>query len=467
MNRTVPVLAAMLLSGCAAVADGPSPASVTVPERFAYADQPGSGVTDQRVVLANLLPEDDPAFVALVAAIDGDAPDVQAALARVEAARAALRTSRASRLPTVEAIGSAGVTRSSENAIVNQIPGGAFDASSSLWSPGISASWELDLFGRVKASQRAATQRLNAADEDVRAVRLTLVADLARAVIDYRTAQAKVRIAEEDLAEAKALSQLTGIRVRAGISPGFDLVTAQSLEAAALAARAPAEVELASALGSIVTLTARDGPTVALAFGAMPPEVKAASLPSVGLPSTLLRQRPDVVAAEYRLTAANADIAAAAAARFPEFSISATLGLAAIALGDLFSADSLTASAGASIAGPLLDFGRVAAQIDARQADAKEAFAVYRGTVFRAIGEGETALGTLRASRNRLTSLASQLAIEQDTVNLARQRYRMGLSDFLSVVNVQRQLNVTRERYANAAGDVQRAEIEIYRSFGG
>ena len=122
-------------------------------------------------------------------------------------------------------------------------------------------------------------------------------------------------------------------------------------------------------------------------------------MPQTGLPSDLLRQRPDIVAAEARLAAANQDIAAAAAARFPQISINAALGLAALALGDLFSSDSLTASLGGSIAGPLLDFGRVEAQIDAREADAQEAFARYRQTVFAAIGEGETALGTLAAQR--------------------------------------------------------------------
>ena len=125
----------------------------------------------------------------------------------------------------------------------------------------------------------------------------------------------------------------------------------------------------------------------------------------------MLRQRPDIIAAEYRLGAANAEIAAAAAARFPQISINAALGLAALALGDVFSADSLTASLGGSLAGPLLDFGRVAAQIYARQAGANEAFAVYRRAVFVGIGEAETALGTLQANRNLLAALEAQIAI--------------------------------------------------------
>ncbi len=462
MTRSAALLALTMLSGCAAVADGSSPASVTPPARFAYAPDPA-----ERAPLDDLLPNDDPAFRTLVAAVDADSPELQAALARIESARAALRAAGANRLPNVQGSGSADISRSSENGVANLPPGVRFDPTNSFFNLGISASWDLDLFGRLRASQRAAGLRLNAADADARAVRLTLIADIARTVVDYRTAQEKVRISQADLADATVLVRLTGIRVRAGISPGFDLVRAQSLEAAARAARAPAETELAVALGRLVTLTARDGNSVAAAFATAPRDPALTTLPGTGLPSGLLRTRPDVVAAEYRLAAANQEIAAAAAARFPQISISAALGIAALALGDLFSADSLTASAGPSIAGPLLDFGRVAAQIDARQAEAKEAFALYRRAVFLAIGDAETALGSFKSSRDQLAAVAAQADIEQQSVAIATERYRIGLADFLAVVDAQRQRNLTRQQLAEARGNAGRASIEVYRKFGG
>ena len=461
MKRGIALIAVALLSGCAAVGDGPSASSVRVPAAFVYAPP-----TEARDVLATLLPNEDPAFRMLVAAVDEDAPDLQVALARVAAARAALRAAGAARAPNVQAEGSAGYGRGSENTITNLPPGTVIDTSNASYALGISATWDLDLFGRLRTSQRAAALRLDAADADARAVRLTLVADIARAVVDYRTAQAKLQITDDDLADAAALVELTGTRTRAGIAPGLDLVRAQSLEAAARSQRGPAQAELAAALGRLVTLTARDGTSVSAAF-ASAAESRPAALPSVGLPSVLLRQRPDIFAAEYRLGAANAEIAAAAAARFPQISINAALGFAALALGDVFSADSLTASLGGSLAGPLFDFGRVEAQIDARQADAKEAFALYRRAVFTGIGDAETALGTLQANRNRLAALEAQIAIEQDSVALSTARYRMGLSDFLGVIDAQRQLNAARQALADAKGNVARAEIGVYRSFGG
>ena len=138
-----------------------------------------------------------------------------------------------------------------------------------------------------------------------------------------------------------------------------------------------------------------------------------------------------------------------------------------MALGDLLSADSLTASLGGSVAAPLLDFGRIGAQIDLRQADAKEAFALYRRAVFTGIGEAESALGNLQANLNRLTAIETQLDIEKDSVSLATARYRMGLSDFLGVIDAQRQLNATRQSRVEAKGAVYRSQIELYRGFGG
>lgn len=461
MRHRFALLTTVLLTGCASIAEGPSATSVTLPSSFANAPP-----QESRAPLAALLPNADPAFLTLRMAVETYAPDLQVALARVDAARAALRAAGAARSPNIDARASAAYARSSENAVTNLPPGFGFDPENSNFSAGINASWDLDLFGRLRATQRAASLRLDAADADARAVGLAVITDIARGVVDYRAAQAKLRIVEDDLTDAKALAELTGKRTRAGIAPGLDLVRAQSLEAAARSQRGPAEADLAGALGRLVTLTARDGKSVAAAFDA-PTETGFAGTPSVGLPSVLLRQRPDIVAAEYRLSATNADVAAAAAARFPQISINAALGLAALALGDVFSADSLTASLGGSIAAPLLDFGRIEAQIDARQANAKEAFALYKRTIFAGIGEAESALGNLQASRSRLTALEAQLEIERDALTLSTARYRMGLSDLLGVIDAQRQLNTTRQSQVEARSAVFRAQIQVYRSFGG
>jgi NodT family efflux transporter outer membrane factor (OMF) lipoprotein len=461
MKRATPLLLLTALSACAQVTAGPEAASLKLPQQFVYLPP-----TEARGAIEALLSKTDPAFTALVARVDAEAPDLQVALARVEIARAGAKGAEAERQPRVDTSVATSASRSSPNSALNVPNNVPFDRTRTDYSLGLNAAWDVDLFGRLKASARAAGLRLNAADADAKAVRLAVVTDIARAVTDYRGAEARRAIIAADLKDASDLVSLTRVRARAGIVPGFDLVRAQALEADAKSRLPPIAAEQAAALGRLVTLTASDGPSLVSLLNQQSPKPTLASV-EAGLPSILLRKRPDIVAAEYRLGAANAEIAAAAAARFPRINITSALGLATMGIGSLFSGSSLTASLGGTIAAPLLDFGRTQALIDQREAQAQEAFADYRRLVFVAIGECETALGSLSASRNRLTALEAQLMIETDALGLARERYRLGLSDLLTVIDAQRQLNVVRQSTTQAQTETERAAIALYRSFGG
>ena len=198
---------------------------------------------------------------------------------------------------------------------------------------------------------------------------------------------------------------------------------------------------------------------------APPPTPTYASVTTA--PADLLQDRPDVVAAAARLRAADADVAAAAAARFPRLTLSTGIGLLAFALGDIFDTDALVGSLGAGIAGPLLDFGRVQAEIDQREAGTREAFALYRRAVFSALGEGEAAFGTVAAVDGAAAALARQAAIEQDATHLATVRYRNGLSDFTGVIEARRAANVTRTASAIANGERARARVLLWQALGG
>lgn len=454
--RLIP-LAALLLAGCATVAPAPSPTSVALPPAYTLqADEVAAAAT-----LADLLPRSDSAFATLEQAALADAPTLEAALARIDGARAAARGAAAARLPSID--GNASVNRQENNTA--RFGGAPIDSDNTSYQLGLSASWDLDLFGRLRASQRAASARLDAADADAAGVRLTLSADIALAVRDWRELDARDAVIRDDLARAQQLVDVTGVRSRAGLTPGFDLVRAQSLAADAQARLDPIAAERASIIGRLVRLTARDPAFVqnALMQGRDAP---LASLPDVGLPSGLLRSRPDIAAAAARLAATDAEIAAAAADRFPRLSLSGTLGLLSLGLGSLFQEDALVGSLGASLAGPLVDFGRVGARIDQRQAEAREAFAVYRGLVFQAIGETEAALGGIAALDRRVATLDQQVAIDADAVALARERYRLGLDSLLSVIDAERTLNASRAAYTAAFGNAARARVILYRAVG-
>lgn len=455
--RLVP-LAALMLAGCASVAPAPSPSSVALPPAFVLRDAEVSAIA----ALADLLPRDDTAFATLEQAALADAPTLAAALARIDAARAAARGAGAARLPTIDASG--GVQRQENNsASTGGLP---FDNDQTRFSAGLSASWDVDLFGRLRASQRAAEARIDAADADAAGVRLALVSDIAVAVRDWREVTAREAVVREDLARAAQLVDLTGVRSRAGLNPGVDLVRAQSLAADAQARLDPIAAEKAAIIGRLVRLTARDTAFVrdALAQGS---DAALSRIPDTGVPSVLLRSRPDIAAAEARLAAADAEIAAAAADRFPRLSVSGTLGLLSLGLGSLFEEDALVGTLGASLAGPLLDFGRVGARIDQRQAEAAEAFANYRGAVFQAIGETEASLGSIAALDRRMATLERQVAIDTDAVSLSRERYRLGLESLLPVIDAERSLNASRTALTAARGNAARARIALYRAVGG
>lgn len=460
--RLLLAASALTLSACATTVErAQPPASVVLPDAFAMLDSEAVA----RDNIAALLPERDAAFASLAERALADAPSLAAALARIDAARAGLRGAGAARLPNIT--GSAGVTQSEGNAAQagGAAPVGA-DFSRTRLEAGVNASWEIDLFGRLRASERAAAARLDAASADADAVRLVLLADIADAVIDARTVTARAAVIRADLASAQELVAITQVRVRAGISPGFDLVRAQSLAADAQARLAPLAAERASIIGRLVTLTAR--PTAEVMSVLEQPEgalLDARPVPEA--PSLVLRARPDVRAAEARLAAADAEIAAAAAERFPRLSLNGALGLVALGVGGLFDEDALVGSLGGAMAGPLLDFGRVAARIDGAQASAAEAFAQYRGTLFRALGESESAFGAIRAGDERVRLLTMQAMLDGDGIGLARERYRHGLDTFLTVIDAERTANASRTSLAIARGQAQRARIALYRALGG
>ncbi len=459
----------LTLAGCSTMGTGKTsaeldPATVATPAAFALASDV---IAQDRETLDTLLPTDDPAFTTLRTAAEEDAPTLAAALARIDAARAAAKGADANRLPAVAADGSISRTRSNPGSFGTNLPPGiSIDRNQTSYGANITANWDIDIFGGLRASARAASIRINAATADAAAVRLALVSAIAANIVDWRTLQNRAVVLQEDLAAAENLMRLTEERARAGIAPGLDAVQAESLIADARSRLAALPGERAVIVGALVTLTGKDTATILESLKSEPSKASAPR-PPLSSPSEMLRARPDVTAAEARLAATDADIAAAAAERFPKITLSGAIGLLSFALGDLFSNDSLVGSLGAGIAGPLLDFGRVDAQIDQSKANAREAFASYRGAVYTALGEAETAYGQVASVDAEVVSLIAQEKLEEDAEYLLGIRYRNGLSDFRDVLNARRTLNTTRTQVAIANGRALRARVALWQALGG
>ncbi len=454
---------ALTLAACAA---GPAPEIATpvpvLPESYLYAPDAQTGAA-----LGALLPVADPAFDTLAAQALASSPTLAEAAARVEQARAGAQRAGAERLPSVGANASVTGQRTNPDQFGSNLPAGlSIDTERVAYAANITARWDPDLFGRLRAQERAALARIDQADASARAVRLALLAEIAASVIDWRTLEARDAAIRDDLSSATELARLAGVRERAGIAPGFDRVRAESAAAASQSRLAALDSERARLTGRLVTLTAQGGEQVRASLAQRPQDVAmAASV--VTLPSSLLSNRPDVLAAASALAAQDAELAATARQRFPVFNLSGAIGLLAFGIGNLFDADSLVGSLAASVAAPLLDFGRIEAEIAASAAQKKAAFEAYRGTVYTALGDAEAGYGLVAGADAEARAADHEAASLQRAARLANTRYEAGLADFLTVLEARRAADASGERAAAALGRARRARVILWQALGG
>ncbi|WP_379553948.1 efflux transporter outer membrane subunit [Qipengyuania sp. DGS5-3] len=460
-SRLLPLLAAASLAACAG---GPPPEIATptpeLPQEFLFATG-----ADEQATLAALLPSDDPAFIALSQQALANSPTLGEALARVEQARAGAARAGAERLPNVSA--DAAVSRSRTN--IGTFPENApfeLDLTQTNYAANINARWDPDIFGALRASERAAVLRVDAAEAGASAVRLALISEIAATVIDWRTLANRMDELRSDRDAAVELSRLAAVREDAGIAPGFDRVRAESAAAASRSRLAALASERNRLAGRMVTLTAQPLSEV---LSALTSEAGTPTMPPAPatLPSQLLNNRPDVVQAAANLAAADADLAATARRRFPQFTLSAAIGLLAFDPSDVFDEDSIVGALATSVVGPLLDFGRLEAEIDGAAAAKKAAFEAYRGAVFTALGDAETAYGLVTSSDAEARAAVEERDSAQRAARLANDRYEAGLADFLTVLEARRSADASGERAAAAIGRARRARVVLWQAVGG
>lgn len=457
--------AALSLSLAACVA-GPAPEVATpvpeLPQDFFYAPDRTS-----QAALDALLPTNDAAFLQLAGAAIEGAPSLAEALARVDGARAGARRAGAERLPNLGVDSNVTGNRINPNQFGSNTPiAQAIDTERTSYGANLSARWDADIFGRLRAQERAALARIDAANASAAAVRIALLAEIAASVTDWRVLEARSAAIESDVFAASQLADLARTREDAGIAPGFDRVRAEAAASASRSRLAALQSERVRLVGRLITLTGLTGAQVNDALQQSGPALRPRPAPA-GLPSDLLANRPDVVAAAAQLTATDAELAAAARARFPRLTLSAVLGLLAFNPGDLFDEDSLVGTLTTGVAAPLLDFGRIEAEIDGAAANKRIAFHAYRGAVFQALGDAEAAYGLVEAADNEAALAEEERDQLQRAASLANDRYRAGLASFLEVLEARRAADASGERSAAALGRAERARIVLWQAMGG
>ena len=467
-----------MLAGCSLTPAPEVPAPVeAIPPRFAEADSLGYAAVDWWQTF------DEPALDRLVDTALVANLDLAEALARVEAARAQFGIARAPLFPFLNGTGSANYqSQPSDTGI-----GGAFGSGGQMvpdttdgqqpaapdrvsfttYSVALQASYELDLWGRVRNQTRAAGTDLLATAADYRAARLAVISEVVASYFALAELDRQVALAREaaDLLEERL--ELTIDRYVRGLVSSFEYYqieqqyrTVQASLPQIAAQRADAEARLALVLGRYA------GRIEGVLPDSLALEVPLGDVP-VYLPSDLLFQRPDVRAAALRLEAARYRIGARRAALLPSVSFTGQLGLQAGEPGSLLDLNKWFTNLTANLTAPIFEGGRLRAQIDAAEAEYVAQAAAFARLALEAFGEVETALFRLDAVRERYAFLLEQEEAAASAVELQIQRFQQGVGDYIAFLDARRNLVEIRRTLTSARRALADARLGVHRALGG
>ena len=460
--RWVALVLAGALSGCAVGPDYRKPV-VDLPATWAQA--PSGVVTAEAASVATWWRAfGDPVLDALVERAVAGSLDLRIATARVREARALRGVAAGDRWPTIDASGLYNRVRDSENA--RPLPRG-FDPNHDLFQLGLDASWEVDVWGRVRRSVEAADATLASGVENRRDVLVILLAEVARNLVEVRTAQQRLVIARNNIAAQREIVDLSRVRRDAGLGTDVEVSQAQSLLLTTEAQVPALAVARDQAIHRIAVLTGQPpGALLAELRDAAPIPVGPPSVP-VGLPSDVLRQRPDIRRAERDLAAATARIGVATAELFPRFSLTGMLGVSATEAADLFTGSSRFFGIGPQVVWPVFAGGRIRSNIRVQEARQEAALANYEQTILGALEETENALVAWGNERARKAQLVEAADASRLALGLSRELYVRGLADFLVVLDNQRAVYSIEDQLVQSDRTLAVALIALYKALGG
>jgi multidrug efflux system outer membrane protein len=410
----------------------------------------------------------DATLDSLIADALRSSPDLAEAEARIREARALRGIAGAARYPTADAGAEYDRTHGSANVPVGVRPGGLGPgANGNLWQVGFDASWEIDMFGGKRRGVESADAAYQATVADLSDVELTLLAEIARNYVEMRGSQRQLAVARDNLAIQQDSLSLTRSQFDAGLASRLDVLRAQSQVWDTDAAIPTFEADERAAIYRIGALIGHP-PEQLLAQLDTPQAIPSALMDvPVGLPSDLLRRRPDIRAAERRIAAANARIGVAEADLYPHFSLTGVAGLESLNASTFLTAPSRYFSIGPSINWLIFDAGKVRFAMRAEEARTDQATAAYQRTVLGALRDVETALVSYAQSKVRRVKLAAEVTADRDAVSIATRLYRQGLYDFLSVLDAERSLYAADDKLAQSDRDTALALVSLYKALGG
>jgi multidrug efflux system outer membrane protein len=409
----------------------------------------------------------DPVLDGLLAEAAANSQDLALATARISEARATLDQNQSNFFPTVDLNASASRKRASENSSTYSAAAGPYANDRQL---GLSASYEIDFWGRYARADEAAKARLLAQAASRGTVLTTLYANVAQSYFALRALDAQATLAEQTFATRQENLRLQKRRFEGGVIGELDLRQAES-EAASLEAtlqqtrqsRSNAESALAVLLGRKPTEVFKPVLARGADLGAL---VQRQTLPA-DLPSDVMTRRPDVVAAEQSLIAAHADIGQARAAYFPKLSLTASLGYQSKDMANLLDPASLFWNMVGNLTQPIFRAGAIDAVVAAANAREQQAVVQYTQVVQNAFRDVHDALNNADASRAIASTTAKRIEALRQTLRLSDLRYKAGYSSSLEVLNAQRDLAQAESGLLDAQRSQLNAVVSLYKALGG
>jgi len=463
-NRSIAIVllgAACVYAGCAV---GPNyhPPQPSAPAQFSNGVQPG--VTTNQPVTNWWAGFHDEELTKLVGWAASSNLDIRVATANLLQARALRLSAKADFLPVVNGVASYNNVKYSQAAL--------FDFSGTprqqeLYDIGFDATWELDIFGRLRRARAASFAAVEAADSARRDLFVSVAAEVARNYFDVRGGQNELAVLRRNADNQNETLKLTQARLDAGSGTDLDVARARAELNDTLAAIPPVESSIAHAMHRIGVLTGRQPEAMAEELRAAGPIPALPDVVAIGDPAQLLRRRPDIRAAERNLAAATSRIGVAVADLFPRVTFNGAIGLEASSFSRLTGPASDTRSFGPSITWAALDYGHVRSRILAARAQADSQLAQYEQAVLTSLEETENALVDFGRARARQDFLAESVKASQAAADLARSRYDNGASDFLTVLDAERVLLTAQDQLAQTQTTTATALVAVYKALGG
>jgi multidrug efflux system outer membrane protein len=392
--------------------------------------------------------------------------DLKAAAARVLQAQAALAEMRGRQWPDVSYNISRDRSKRSFNLGEGPFGGGRFSVMSTTWTQDITVNYVLDLFGKLKHSERAAWAEMLVSEASEQALTNSIIAGVINSRINIAIIQRRLSIAKANTESRRRTREIVERRYAQGLVGPVDIRLARENLAAAKAAEPSVELSLITARHALDVLLAR-------------PPGSSANLPDTlgdlpdlkpvptGVPARLLDRRPDVKAAELALRSANERIGVSIAQLYPDLTLTGTYGASADRWRDIWESYSETYSLLMRLAQPIFRGGQIRAQIDAAKARYSELAADYAGTVLTAMREVEDALVSEQMLQNQLQHAEEQFQEAKAAEELSKQRYQQGLTGFLVVLETERRKRVAEEQLTILKGQIWTARVNLYLALGG